>query len=69
MTSYTPQEQAYARLHEDYTNDLITRAEYEAGFARLNGPSRRRSRVATALLIILILVVALGAAAICVGQL
>lgn len=38
----TPTERAYQALHDDYTNDLITRAEYLAAFKRLKAPARRR---------------------------
>ena len=38
----TPTQRAYAALHEDYTNGLMSRQEYEAECARLGGQSPRR---------------------------
>lgn len=40
--SRTPSEQVYSALHEDYSNGLLSRAEYEAAFRQLRPVTRRR---------------------------
>jgi uncharacterized membrane protein len=64
----TPVERAYSALHEDYSNGLMSRQEYEAAFAQLRAPAPRRRRGRRLLAWLLIGAVVLAALALYAAQ-
>jgi hypothetical protein len=67
MAHWTPQERAYAALHDDYTNGLLDRDAYLAAFVQLRPTQRPRRRPPPTWLIVAV-VLAIGLTLIYVSQ-